>query len=186
MILSLARHKPIAVFSQKLQNLCLRFLFHCGNGSSFWAFYLFVRQPCGAGMDTFPLLYSPILFYRIDIREDANVHKNDLVQVPFMKYLHGCERIAPWLLLPWILLSSTHFDLVSLMAQKVWRLAVSVFVNDRYSHAGNCTSLPSNVGLFLSTCNIYLFLLQRHSFPFDSWPLPLFRFSSILRQNFAI
>ena len=64
--------------------------------------------------------------------------------------------------------SSTHFDLVKRMAQKVWRLSVSVLVHDHYSHAGNCTGLPSNTGLFLSTGNRYLFFLQRHSFPFDS------------------
>ena len=29
------------------------------------------------------------------------------------------------------------------MAQKVWRLWVSVFMHDRYSHAGNCTGLHS-------------------------------------------
>ena len=48
------------------------------------------------------------------------------------------------------------------MAQKVWRLSVSVFVHDRYSHAGNCTGLPSNIGLVLSIGDLYLFLLERH------------------------
>ena len=38
---------------------------------------------------------------------------------------------------------------------------VVVFVgHDRYSHAGNCTDFPSNIGLFLSTDNKYLFLLN--------------------------
>ena len=83
-------------------------------------------------------------------------------------------------------LSKTHANLVSLMAQKVWRLLVSVFVvHDRHSHAGNCTGLPSNISLILSTCIIHLFLLQRHLIPFDSLPLLLFRFSRVWRQNFA-
>ena len=42
---------------------------------SFSAFHLVVLQPCSAGTDTCSLLYIPILFYRIDIREDANTHK---------------------------------------------------------------------------------------------------------------
>ena len=61
--------------------------------------------------------------------------------------------------------SSTHINLVSLMTQMVWRLSLSVFVHDRYSHAGNCTGLPSNTALFLFGGNIYLFLFQRHLNP---------------------
>ena len=63
--------------------------------------------------------------------------------------------------------SSTHFDLVTRMARKVWRHSVSVLLHDRHSHAGNCIGLLSNTGLFLSTGKKYLFLLQRHSFPYD-------------------
>ena len=71
--------------------------------------------------------------------------------------------------------------------RKVWRHCGSGFLaHDRYSHAGNCIGLPSNTGLFLSTGNRYLFLLQRHSIPFDSWPLLLFQFSRVWRQSFAI
>ena len=54
------------------------------------------------------------------------------------------------------------------MAQRVWRLSVSVFVHDGYSHAGNCIGLLSNTGLFLSTGNKYLL--------FPSTPLSPFRF----------
>ena len=65
--------------------------------------------------------------------------------------------------------SSIHFDLVSLMAQKVFQHSGSVFVvHDRHSHAGNSTGLSLNNGLFLSTDNKYLFLLQRHLITFDS------------------
>ena len=59
-------------------------------------------------------------------------------------------------------------------------------MHDHHSHAGICTGRPSNTGLFLSTDNIHLFLLQRHLSPFDSWPLLLFRFSRVWRQSFAI
>ena len=51
--------------------------------------------------------------------------------------------------------SRHHLYLVSLMAQKVERLPVSVLVHDHHSHAGNCTGLPSNTGLFLSTGKIF-------------------------------
>ena len=61
-----------------------------------------------------------------------------------------------------------------------------VFVHDRCSHAGNCIGLLSNTGLFLFTVFKYLFLLQRRSFPFDSWPLLLFQFSRVWRHKFAI
>ena len=64
--------------------------------------------------------------------------QSDLVQVPFKLYLHGCQRMIPGLLSPLILHFSTHFDLVTLMARKVWRHSGSVFVvHDRYTHAGN-------------------------------------------------
>ena len=83
--------------------------------------------------------------------------------------------------------SSAHFDLVSLMAQKVWWHSGSVFVvHDRHSHARNCTGLLANTGLFLSTGDRYLFLLQRHPFPFDSSHLPLFQFSRVWRQSFVV
>ena len=68
----------------------------------------------------------------------------------------------------------------------VERLSVSVLAHDQYSHAGNCTGLPSNIVLFLSTGNIFHLPFQRHSSPFDSWPLLLFRFSRVWRQSFAI
>ena len=57
------------------------------------------------------------------------------------------------------------------------------FVHDHHSHAGNCTGLPSNTGLFLSTGISYLFLFQRKLSPFNSWPLLLFRFSRVWRGN---
>ena len=82
--------------------------------------------------------------------------------------------------------SRHHLYLVSLMAQRVERLPVPVLVHDHHSHAGNCTGLPSNTGLFLSTGKIYLFAFQRHLCPPDAWSLYLFRCSRVWRQNFAV
>ena len=70
--------------------------------------------------------------------------------------------------------SSTHFDLVTLTTQKEWRLSMSTFEYDRYSHSENCIGLSSNSGLFFSsTDNKYLFFLLRHSFSFGFWSLLL-------------
>ena len=43
---------------------------------------------------------------------------------------------------------------MTLTAQKARPLRVLVFAHDRCSHAGNCSGLLSNSGLFLSTDNI--------------------------------
>ena len=87
---------------------------------------------------------------------------------------------------PWYFFSSTHFDLVIRLAQKVWRQCVLVFAHDLGLRGGNCNGLFANTGFLLSTDNKYLFFLQRHSFPSDSWPLLLFQFSRAWRQSFAI
>ena len=127
-----------------------------------------VHQTYAAGTNTYPRLCSPFLFCKIDIREDANIHK-----AIACKYLSNnvCTVVEEWqhgFFCLGCFFSSTHFDLVTRMAQKVWRHRGLVFVHDRYSHAGNCIGLLSNTGLFLSTGNKYLFLLQRRSIPFDS------------------
>ena len=49
-----------------------------------------------------------------------------------------------------------------------------------------CTGSPSNTGLFLSTDNKYLFLLQHHLIHFDCLPLLLIQFSRAWRQSFVI
>ena len=71
------------------------------------------------------------------------------------------------------------------MAQRVEGLSVSVSLHDHHSHAGNCTGLPANTGLFLSTGNRYLFLLQHQLFPFDSLPRLQILFSHAWRQCFV-
>ena len=62
----------------------------------------------------------------------------------------------------------TSFDLVTRMAQKVWRQCVPVFAHDLGFRGGQCIGVPSNTGLVLSTGNKYLFLLQMPFVPFDS------------------
>ena len=62
--------------------------------------------------------------------------------------------------------SSTHFYLVKGLARKVWRQCVRVFAHDLGYRGGNCNGLHANTGLFLSTGNRYLFLLQRRLIPF--------------------
>ena len=64
-------------------------------------------SPCEHLAFCFPLIansfsesYNPILTERIDIREDANSHKVDLVQEPFKKFLHGRRLDFPDGLLP--------------------------------------------------------------------------------------
>ena len=78
---------------------------------------------------------SRFRFKRIDTREDANIHKviackylSDNICTVVGEWHHGCLCLGYFF-------SSTHFDLVTLMAQKVWRLWVLVFAHDRYSHA---------------------------------------------------
>ena len=82
--------------------------------------------------------------------------------------------------------SSTHFDLVIRLAQKAWRQCVLVFVHDVGLRDGNCIGLLANTGLFLSTGNKNLFILQRRLIPFGSRPLLLTQFSHAWRQSFVI
>ena len=59
-----ARHNPSEIqFPQWPLHFCRRFLFCFGNGRSFSAFCLVVRQPYDAGTNTYPLLYIPFLFF---------------------------------------------------------------------------------------------------------------------------
>ena len=71
---------------------------------------------------------------------------------------------------------SKHFDLVIRLAEKVWRHCVLFSGHDLGFRDGNCIGLLANTGLFLSTGNRYLFLLQRRLIHFDFSPLLLFRF----------
>ena len=141
---------------------CHRFLFFWRNCRSFPVFYSVVHQPYGARTNTYPRLYIPFQVLK-------KLTLGTRVQVPFKKVSAQLSKndtrttfclgnFSSW----------THFELVSLMAQKVWRHSVSVCVHDRHFYARSCTGFSSNVGFFLSTGNRYLFLLQRHLIPFDS------------------
>ena len=92
--------------------------------------------------------------------------------------------MAPWFLLPWILF---FFDTLR-PREKDGSEGVAAVCSrhDCYSHAGNCTGLLANTGLFLSTGSRYLFLLQRHFSSLDSWSVLLFQFSSAWRQSSVI
>ena len=130
------------------------------------AFCLVVRQPCYVGTSTYHRLHIPFLFCKIDIREDANIHKtfacrnlsNNICTV-VEEWHHGYFCLGYFF-------SSTHFDLVSLMAQKVWRLSGVVLLHDRCSHVRNYICLPSNIVLFLSAGTKYLFPPSTPTSPF--------------------
>ena len=117
-----------------------------------WLFInLVMRETC-----TYPRFCIPFQFCRIDTREDANSHK-----AIACTYLSNsiCTVFEEWRCGYFCLgyfFPSTHFDLVTFLAQKVWRLLVLVFAHDRHSHAGNCNGLLANTGL--STGKRYLSL----------------------------
>ena len=71
------------------------------NSSLSLAFCLVVHQPHDAGTNTFTLLCTPFLYCKIDTRE---MKKVIACKYPSNQYLHGCRRMAPWLLLTWTLL----------------------------------------------------------------------------------
>ena len=88
MILGLARHNPIVLhISQKRQQFCLRFLFLSGNGSSLWGSFVGCSSTLWCGSRHLSLALQPLLFIRIDTRENAHTHK-----VISYKYLHGCDE----------------------------------------------------------------------------------------------
>ena len=82
-----------------------------------------------------PCFASRFSFYRIDIQDDANTHK-----VISYKYLSNSictvvEEFCQSDLCLWRFFFSAYLYLVSLMAQRVEQLSVSVLVHDHHSHA---------------------------------------------------
>ena len=67
---------------------------------SFFGFLFFFPQPLYAETSTHCRMYNPIQTFRIDIREDANSHRSNLVLIPFKKSLRGCRLVFPGGLLP--------------------------------------------------------------------------------------
>ena len=112
-------------------------------------------------MVAFPWLFV-WLFINLMMREqvDANVHR-----AIACKYLSNniCTVVGEWhhgYFCLGYFFSSTHFDLVTRRAHKVWRHCGLVFGHDRCSHAGRT---PAS---FLFTGNRYLFLLLTPLIPF--------------------
>ena len=117
-----------------------------------------------------PALHPVSVFTEIDTREDGNIHK--AISCKFLSN-NICTVVEEWhhdYFCLGYFFSSTHFELVTLKAQKVWRQCVLVFAHDRYSHAGSCTAF------LLSTDCKLLVLFQCHLIPCDS----------CLRQNVVI
>ena len=94
--------------------------------------------------------YNPFHFYKLALGPGANIHKTFAFKYPSNNICTVVEDNGPdgYFCLGYFS-SSTHFDLVMHLAQKTWRQCVLVFAHDRYSHAGNCIILLSNIGLFL-------------------------------------
>ena len=116
---------------------------------------------------------------KIGTRADANIHKafackylSNNIYTVVEGWTHGYFCLGYFS-------SSTHFHLVKGLARKVWRQCVLVSAHGLGYRGGNCNGLLANTGLFLSTGNRYLFLLQRPLIPFDSWPLLLTQFSRV-------
>ena len=90
----------------------------------------------------------------------------------------------PWVLLPRILLCLETLRPRDINDSESVRQCVLVFAHDRYSHAGNCIGFLANTGLFLSTGDWYLFLLQSRLIPFDSSSVLLISILSCLASKF--
>ena len=113
-------------FSQEPQHSCHRFLFIFGSGS-LSVFQLVVHQPLNAETRTCLQPHKPFNFQRIGTRADANIHKTFA-----RKYLSIdiCTVVEEWTHGYFCLgyfMSSTHFDIVIRLAQRVWRQCVLVF-----------------------------------------------------------
>ena len=132
-----------------------------------------------------PALKTRFILKEFDTRANANIHKAFACKYPSNNiYMVVEEWIDGYLCLGYS--SSTHFDLVIRLAQKMWRQCVLVFAHDLGFRGGNCNGHLANTGLFLSTGNRYLFLLQRLTIPVDTLSLLLLPFSHDWRQSFVI
>ena len=94
--------------------------------------------------------------------------------------------VAPWLLLPLILLVLDALRPREGDGSESVAAVCSGFCARSLLLCGNCIGLLSHTGHFLSTGNKYPFLLQRRLIPFDSWPLLLIKFSHAWRQSSVI
>ena len=97
-----------------------------------------------------------------------------------MKYLHDSRRIMSGLLLPLTLLSLDWW-------LRGWSGCRCRFWCTINTNVRNCTCLPSNIGLWLSAGDTYLFLFQCQSSPFDcsSSDFPVFD-AKVSQREFLI
>ena len=166
MVLSLSRHNPLVVqLSQLPQHFCLRF-FRFGRlffELLFWLFFnLTVRE-----QTLVSCFASRFCFMQIDSREDANTHKviSCIFQEVSARLSKNPARVT--------FASDNPFSRHASNSCQGWLRRCGGF-RCRFL----CTivalmpetaiGLTSTTGIFLSTGNRYLLLLQRHSFPFDS------------------
>ena len=189
MLPSLARRNPIVVqISQQPQHSCRHFLFFCGNRWPFFGFLFSCSSTLWCGnKKLIPGFASPFLFCKIGTRAECQHSQSDRVQVLFKWYLHGYRRMAPLVTFA----MDTSFLRHTSTSWQEWlrRCGGSVFWFLRTI----VTLMPETamvsfrtLAFFLSTGNRYLFLLQRHLSPFDSWTLLLIQLSLVWRQNFVI
>ena len=130
--------------------------------SSFLAFYLVVHQPCNAETDTCAYRYL-----------------SNTICTVVEEWTHGYFCLAYFS-------SSTHFDLVTRVAQKVCRKCVLGFCARFWASWRKLQRSPCEHWPSLSTDNRYLFLLQRLTIRFDSLSLLLIQLSHAWRQSFVI
>ena len=148
-------------------------------------FCLLAHQLYDAGTNTYPRLCTPFLFCKIDtgtMPTSTRRSRASALQI-IWTLSENCPMVT---FASDTFFSSTHFDLVSLMARKVRRHCVLVFVQHFGYRDGNCIGLLANTGLFLSTGNRYLFLLQSRLIPsrcLTTAPVSIFR---AWRQSFVI
>ena len=113
-------------------------------------FISFFYQPCDAETGTCLLTYNPFYFFlkKNGTRADANIHTAFACRC-VSNYI--CTVVEDWTHGYFCLgyhSSSTHFDLVIRLAQKVWRQCVLVFAHVFWSRDRNCNGLLANTGLF--------------------------------------
>ena len=83
--------------------------------------------------------------------------------------------------------SSTHFDLETKSAGKEGRLWVWVFFRTIVTLMPETTLVSfRTLAFFFPLVTNTFSSFQRHSIPFDSWPLLLFQFSCVWRPSFVI
>ena len=163
---------------------CVQDFLHCVSPKLFRSFYLVVHQPWSEGTNTCLLTYNPFSFCKIGTWADANIHKafacrysSNNIHTVVEEWTHGCCCLGCFFL-------DTLLPRERAGSEGVAAVCSVFFAHDLGYRGGDCNGLLANTDVVLSTSNRYLFLLQRHSFPFDSLSLLLFQFFHAWRQSF--